>query len=107
MPMISSPLRSTSSTHLLTIIGILWWELATIPVATPPGTPPVLFSRFTTLSKSTPNNGVVLDNVKVDIVLLLYKAAESVCLILIYRVPLGSILSASWCMGPDLSRVGR
>lgn len=43
LPIISRPLLSISSTHLLMIIGTCWVPV-TRPVATPPGTPPVLFS---------------------------------------------------------------
>lgn len=41
----------------------------------------------TTVSKSTPNRGVVLESVNVDNGLLLYKLLESVCLSLRYKVP--------------------
>lgn len=64
LPIISSPLLSTSSTHLLIMIGTA--EGACVAkvtlVATPPGTPPVRLSLVTTVSRSAPNRAVTPDS---------------------------------------------
>lgn len=64
LPMISRPLLSISSTQRLTMIGtkLLVLVAMVIEVATPPGTPPVKFSLFTTVSRSVPNIPATFEN---------------------------------------------
>lgn len=67
LPIISRPRLSISSTQRRMMIGtrLLVFVAMVIEVAMPPGTPPVRFSLFTTVSSSVPNIPVDSQNHKI------------------------------------------